>query len=81
MRDLLHRRDFALHANVLTGIDVQLQSDKITGHGTVRPGLSGRFENGSLTTDGDLGSNDISLAESVLHISGDEWVIGHVALR
>jgi hypothetical protein len=63
MRDVLHSADLAPYANVLTGIEVQLQSYIVTRCCAVWPGSSGCPENYSLTTDANFGSDDIAVTQ------------------
>jgi hypothetical protein len=72
MRDVLHRADLAPYANVLTGIEVQLQCYIVTRRYAVWPRNSGCPENYSLTTNANLGTDDVAPTQRSFYICRDK---------
>src|SRR5450759_376865 len=68
MRDVFHGGDLALYANVLTAIQVQLQSYNVISRCAVQPRSSGCPKNYSLTTNGNFGANDIPPTQRSFYI-------------
>src|ERR1700756_5407236 len=67
MRDLLHRADLALNANVVSGMKVQLQSDKVARRCAVGPRYPCCLEHGALAAHGNFGVNNVSPAQRGLY--------------
>ena len=68
VRDVPHRSDLALYANVLTAIEVQLQSYNIVRRYTVWPRSSGRPKNCSLTANGNFGTYAVAPTQRGFYI-------------
>ena len=72
MRDVLHRGDLGLYANVPSAIEVQLQSYNVIRGCAVWLGSSGRPENCSLAANGNFGTNDVAPTQRSFDICRDK---------
>ena len=69
---VLHRADLAPYANILTGIEVQLQGYIVTRRYAVWPRNSGCPENYSLTTNANFGTDDVAPTQRSFYICRDK---------